>query len=118
MEATQFKNPVYNVMAVPLDMVQANEYNPNKVAPPEMTLLELSIWEDGYTQPVVCYHDETLNKYIVVDGFHRFRIARESKRVRERDGGMIPIVVIKKELGERMASTIRRDGRMFVLVSR
>lgn len=104
-----YTSPVYNVIAVPLDMVQANEYNPNSVAPPEMQLLEISIWEDGYTQPVVCFFDEVKNKYIVVDGFHRYRICRESKRVNERENGMLPIVVIKKELGERMASTIRHN---------
>ena len=49
-------SPVYNVQAVPIEKVMANDYNPNAVAP-EMRLLELSIWEDGYTQPVVTYYD-------------------------------------------------------------
>ena len=49
-----YESPVYKVKAVPLEKVQANSYNPNKVAPPEMKLLYLSIKEDGYTQPVVC----------------------------------------------------------------
>ena len=49
------KSPVYNVIAVPVEKVQANDYNPNVVAPPEMRLLELSIWEDGFTMPCVCY---------------------------------------------------------------
>ena len=35
------KSPVYNVIAVPLEKVVANDYNPNVVAPPEMKLLEL-----------------------------------------------------------------------------
>jgi len=96
-------------MAVPLDQVHANEYNPNSVAPPEMELLETSIWEDGYTQPVVCYRDDENNRFIVVDGFHRYRVCRESKRVNERENGMLPIVVIDKELGDRMASTIRHN---------
>ena len=52
-----YKSPVYNVIAVPVEKVHANDYNPNKVAPPEMKLLELSIWEDGFTMPCVCYHD-------------------------------------------------------------
>ena len=66
-----FTSPVYNVIAVPVEKVRANDYNPNRVAPPEMKLLELSIWEDGFTQPVVCYYDKTADEYIVVDGFHR-----------------------------------------------
>ena len=46
------KSPVYEVKAVPVEKVLANDYNPNVVAPPEMKLLELSIWEDGFTMPV------------------------------------------------------------------
>ena len=53
----EYKSPVYNVISVPIDKVVANTYNPNVVAPPEMKLLELSIWEDGYTMPCVCYYD-------------------------------------------------------------
>ena len=49
----KYKSPVYNVIAVPIEKVKANDYNPNIVAPPEMKLLELSIWEDGYTMPCV-----------------------------------------------------------------
>ena len=52
----EYKSPVYNVISVPIDKVVANTYNPNVVAPPEMKLLELSIWEDGYTMPCVCYY--------------------------------------------------------------
>jgi len=106
---SEYKSPVYNVIGVPIDKVKANEYNPNAVAPPEMELLETSIWEDGYTQPVVTYYDEEQDMYIVVDGFHRYRILRESDRVREREGGILPIVVIDKQIGDRMASTIRHN---------
>ena len=47
----KYKSPVYNVISVPVEQVHANSYNPNSVAPPEMKLLELSVWEDGYTMP-------------------------------------------------------------------
>jgi ParB-like chromosome segregation protein Spo0J len=97
------------VRAVPIDKVKANDYNPNSVAPPEMVLLETSIWEDGYTQPVVTYYDKTEDMYIVVDGFHRYTVMRTSKRIFEREAGMLPIVVIDKSLGDRMASTIRHN---------
>lgn len=102
-------SPVYGVRGVPIDKVQANTYNPNSVAPPEMELLETSIWEDGYTQPVVTYYDEEQDKYIVVDGFHRFQILMNSERIREREKGILPVVVINKEIGDRMASTIRHN---------
>lgn len=105
----QFISPVYNVKAIPLKKIRANDYNPNKVAPPEMKLLELSIWEDGFTQPIVCYYDKRRDEYIVVDGFHRYTILMTSDRIRDREQGMAPVVVIDKELGERMASTIRHN---------
>jgi len=105
----RFKSPVYDVKRVPLSKVKANDYNPNSVAPPEMALLETSIWEDGYTQPIVTYFDEENDVYIVVDGFHRYSTLIQSKRINEREQGHLPIVVINKALGDRMASTIRHN---------
>lgn len=103
------KSPVYNVKPVPVDKIQANSYNPNSVAAPEMKLLELSIWEDGYTMPVVCYYLPQVDRYEIVDGFHRFTILKKSKRIFERENGMLPVVVIDKPIEERMASTIRHN---------
>jgi len=104
-----FKSPVYDVRRVPIEKVTANDYNPNSVAPPEMALLETSIWEDGYTQPVVTVHDKKNDMYVVVDGFHRFLTLKNSVRINEREQGMLPVVVLDKELGDRMASTIRHN---------
>ena len=104
-----FVSPVYDVLRVPISKIQANDYNPNAVAPPEMELLETSIWEDGYTQPVVTYYDTTSEMYIVVDGFHRFLVLQNSERIKKREKGHLPIVVIDKEIGDRMASTIRHN---------
>jgi len=109
-----WQSPVYGVRAVPIDKVKANDYNPNKVAPPEMKLLELSIWEDGFTQPVVCYLDGVVDLHIVVDGFHRYSIMHPesphfSRRIHERESGLLPVVDINKAIGERMASTIRHN---------
>jgi ParB-like chromosome segregation protein Spo0J len=106
---SEYISPVYAVRAVPIEKVKANDYNPNAVAPPEMALLETSIWEDGYTQPVVTYYDPATDTYIVVDGFHRYLTLKNSKRIFDREKGMLPIVVIDKELGDRMASTIRHN---------
>jgi ParB-like chromosome segregation protein Spo0J len=104
-----FISPVYGVKRVPLEKLKANDYNPNSVAPPEMALLETSIWEDGFTQPIVTFYDKANDMYIVVDGFHRYTVGRTSERIRERERGTLPIVVIDKELGDRMASTIRHN---------
>ena len=96
--------PALNVRMVDINKVEANDYNPNKVAPPEMKLLRHSIEEDGYTQPIVTYYDKERDKYIVVDGFHRYRCAKEYFDLKE-----IPIVTINKDLENRMASTIRHN---------
>jgi ParB-like chromosome segregation protein Spo0J len=104
-----FRSPVYNVRSVPVEKVRANSYNPNHVAPPEMRLLETSIWEDGYTMPCVCYYVPDEDMYELVDGFHRYMVLKTSQRIREREHGMLPVVVIEKDLSNRMASTIRHN---------
>jgi ParB-like chromosome segregation protein Spo0J len=74
-----------------------------------MKLLELSIWEDGYTMPIVCYYDADKDMYEIVDGYHRYTTMKTSKRIREREKGMLPVVVIDKPIENRMASTIRHN---------
>lgn len=96
--------PVLNVQMIPIEKLEANDYNPNKVATPEMKLLKLSIEEDGYTQPIVVYYDEDNDKYIIVDGFHRYRVGKEMLGLKE-----LPCTVIDKSLDNRMASTIRHN---------
>lgn len=105
----KFKSPVYNVIAVPIEKVVANNYNPNIVAPPEMKLLELSIWEDGYTMPCVCYYLKEADLYEIVDGFQRYMVMKTSRRIYEREHGLLPVSVIDKDLSSRMTSTIRHN---------
>ena len=105
----EYRSPVYGVRAVPVEKVVANSYNPNVVAPPEMRLLELSIWEDGYTMPCVCYYDAANDRYELVDGYHRYLVLKTSKRIYERERGLLPVAVIDKDLSDRMASTIRHN---------
>ena len=109
----EYRSPVYDVRAVPVEKVFANDYNPNVVAPPEMRLLELSIWEDGFTMPCVCYYEEEKDRYIIVDGFHRYRVLKTSKRIYEREKGLLPVVVIQKDISNRMASTISGLAELF-----
>lgn len=104
-----FQSPVYNVRAIPIEKIQANAYNPNSVAPPEMKLLYQSIKEDGYTMPIVCYYLSDEDKYEIVDGFHRYRTMLEHKDIYEREHGCLPVVVIDKDISNRMASTIRHN---------
>lgn len=103
------QNPVDLVQWIPLDKIRANNYNPNSVARQEMELLYTSIREDGYTQPVVAYYDETQDIYIIVDGFHRNLVGRRYKDIYQRCHGMLPIVVIDKDINDRMASTVRHN---------
>jgi ParB-like chromosome segregation protein Spo0J len=103
------KSPVYNVIPVPVEKIEANGYNPNHVAKREMQLLYQSILCDGYTMPIVCYHDDERDKYIIVDGFHRYMTILNHADIMERENGMLPVSVIDKKIDERMASTIRHN---------
>ena len=98
------QHPVSHVIWVPASEVQANDYNPNTGAPPEMELLELSIKSDGFTQPIVCWRTE--DHYEVIDGFHRHLVGKKL--------GMeyLPIVIVNQERtdrNDRIASTIRHN---------
>ncbi len=105
----EYKSPVYEVKSVPVEKIVANDYNPNAVAPPEMQLLYESIKEDGYTMPIVCFYDMESDKYVIVDGFHRYRVILEHQDIYEREKGMLPVSVIDKAIDHRMASTIRHN---------
>jgi ParB-like chromosome segregation protein Spo0J len=102
-------SPVYDIKAIPVEKIRANEYNPNFVAPPEMKLLYDSIKEDGYTMPIVVYYNKDDGVYEIVDGFHRYTVMLEHKDIYEREGGKLPCSVIDKPISERMASTIRHN---------
>jgi hypothetical protein len=101
--------PIDLVRWVPVEQVQANDYNPNSVARNEMRLLYVSISHDGYTQPVVTYWDEEIQKYVIVDGFHRYTIMRTNRDIYDANQGRLPIVVIDKDINDRMASTVRHN---------
>lgn len=105
----KFRSPVYNIISVSVDKIEPNTYNPNTVAPPELKLLYDSIKEDGYTMPIVCYYDEQRDVYIIVDGFHRYRVMLDYPDIYEREEGMLPVSVIDKTIDCRMASTIRHN---------
>jgi ParB-like chromosome segregation protein Spo0J len=110
-EKSPFKDePVDFVKWVKSDLIVANDYNPNSVAPPEMKLLAHSILKDGYTQPIVTYpNDDAIE---VVDGFHRNRVGKENKEVAERIKGYLPVVRIKhaqEGKSDRVAATIRHN---------
>lgn len=102
-------HPVDYVAWEKSDNVEGNEYNPNSVAPPEMKLLIKSIEEDGFTMPIVTFPADTIK---IVDGFHRRKSERTSRRISDSTFGRIPITSIRQsqyDLSNRMASTIRHN---------
>lgn len=109
MTENKFVSPVYGVRPVPVEKLRANAYNPNVVATKEMELLALSIKEDGFTMPIVCYYIKNEDIYEIVDGFHRYTVLKTNKEIYERENGMAPVSVIDKPLEERIASTIRHN---------
>lgn len=102
--------PIDSIQWVKAETVEANDYNPNSVAPPEMELLRHSILMDGYTQPIVAFPSE--NGFTVVDGFHRSRVGKECEDVLDRVKGYLPITIINPDregVNDRMAATIRHN---------
>lgn len=96
--------PCMQPKLVSIDKVVANNYNPNKVAKPEMELLYKSILEDGLTMPVVTFYDDKIDKYVIVDGFHRYTIVKDYFK-----SDVVAISVIEKDIKQRMASTVRHN---------
>ncbi|WP_242941610.1 ParB N-terminal domain-containing protein [Peptostreptococcus sp. D1] len=84
---------------VSIDDVYANDYNPNIVAAPEMKLLELSIRENGFCYPIIVIQDN--NKYCIVDGFHRYTVA---KRLNLKE---IPVVILEHDIVKRISATVQ-----------
>jgi ParB-like chromosome segregation protein Spo0J len=97
------KEPVSSVTWVDRKNLSPNNYNPNKVAPPELELLIISILEDGWTQPIVVLNDMT-----IVDGFHRYTVSAD-KRLVAKYAGFVPIVVVSADPVHRQMSTIRHN---------
>lgn len=105
------REPVDLVLWVKSADIEANDYNPNKVAPPEMKLLEHSIREDGYTQPIVTYIEDDSPR-TVIDGFHRHRVGRETLDIAGRLHGYLPVTTVNSDRtgrADRIAATIRHN---------
>ena len=59
--------------------------------------------------PCVCYYIPEEDRYELVDGYHRYMVLKTSKRIYEREKGLLPVAVIDKDISNRMASTIRHN---------
>lgn len=103
------KHPIDLVRWIPIEKVSPNDYNPNSVAHKEMGLLYTSISHDGYTQPCVTIYDPERGLYVIVDGFHRYYTMKTNPDIHATTGGLLPCVVIDKDINDRMASTVRHN---------
>lgn len=102
-------HPSLNVQLVKADNVKGNDYNPNKVAPPEMNLLKLSMKKDGVTMPVVVSAEKENGEWVVVDGFHRTTVVQHTKEINESLHGYLPVSKLHKKIEDRVASTVRHN---------
>ena len=104
-----FTHPVLGVRLVRHEKVIDNDYNPNKVAPPEFRLLRHSILKDGLTMPVVTGRQEGSDDLVIIDGYHRSRLIKQDEHIHASLGGYMPVVVLNKCLDERMSSSVRHN---------
>ena len=98
----EIKLPCLTVQVVPIDQVQANTYNPNAVASNNMDLLEESILSNGFCFAVITVWDPDIEKYVIVDGFHRYLIFKEYLQAKE-----LPIICLEHDISQRMAATVQ-----------
>jgi len=104
------EHPVLNIQLIKAEKLQGNDYNPNKVAPPEMKLLKLSIKKDGVTMPVVVANqDKKKQPFVVVDGFHRTTVIKSDKSINESLAGYVPTSRLNKSIEDRITSTVRHN---------
>lgn len=98
------EQPINTVIWRSRDTLKANDYNPNRVAPPELKLLKISILSDGWTQPIVINND-----YTIVDGFHRWTVSGDPE-VSALTDGLVPTVMLQgKTRADKQMATIRHN---------
>ena len=87
---------------VDINKLEANNWNPNKVAKPEMDLLQKSIEDNGFCFPIATIYDNKKDKYIIIDGFHRYLVSKERLKLKE-----VPIVILDYDIKMQMSATIQ-----------
>lgn len=94
--------PIMNVKWLQVDSLKGNHYNPNVVFTPELKLLEYSIVKSGWIQPILISRDN-----VIIDGFHRWSLSKESKLIRDKFAGHVPCVVMDIPVWEAIMMTVR-----------
>jgi ParB-like chromosome segregation protein Spo0J len=95
--------PCLSVMMAKRDLVVANTYNPNSVPPDRLELLRTSIVENGFCFPCVTILDPDLERFVIIDGFHRYLVSGPDWL----DLQYVPIVCLKHGIQKRMTATMQ-----------
>lgn len=103
------KSPAYNVKAIPFERIVGTFYTSTEMTDTKLDLLYKSIKDDGYTTPIVCYHDKPTDLYIIIDGHFRYKVMRDHPDIYEREGGMLPVTLIDKTYADLIVSVYRHN---------
>lgn len=95
--------PCANTILVSCELIVANNYNPNFVSKDKMRLLKQSIRDNGFCFPIVTIFDESEEKFVVIDGFHRKTMGDNQWL----DLDYIPLVFIEHDISNRMYATVQ-----------
>jgi len=98
----EIKMKALETKLVPIEKLVANNWNPNKVAKPEMKLLQKSIEDNGFCFPIATIYDKINDKYVIIDGFHRYTVAKDYLHLKE-----VPIVVLDHDIKMQISATIQ-----------
>lgn len=97
-------DPIDAIEWVHAESLTANSYNPNVVFNQELRLLERSILKIGWVQPIIISRDN-----MVIDGFHRWMLARESKELQAKYAGLVPVARLDVGPDVAMVLTVRMN---------
>jgi ParB-like chromosome segregation protein Spo0J len=64
-------------LIVDINMLYANDYNPNRMPRTEMKLLGDCIIKYGFLFPIIVTWDKEKEKYRIIDGYHRFETLKQ-----------------------------------------
>lgn len=98
------KDPISKIEWIDSSSLEANDYNPNVVFTPELKSLENNILSIGWVQPVIITKDK-----VIIDGFHRTMLSKESKKLRAIYKGLCPCVVFDVPRDQAMILTVRMN---------
>lgn len=92
-----------------IELIKPYSKNAKPHTPKQIQQVADSIKKFGFIQSIVTVYDKEHDKYIIVDGFHRYFVCKSNKDIAESTGNQLPIVIIDKSINDRMASTIRHN---------